>query len=106
MRLRYRIRRDMLLAALAEELPEAVVDGISAGLHAAVRPSDHDENAIRHETRRRGIALEFLSEHSLGSRPAAPTLLLGYGRSPESSIRPGVRALAEAIRAVQGRLAL
>jgi GntR family transcriptional regulator / MocR family aminotransferase len=107
MRLRYRIRRDMLLAALAEELPEAVVDGISAGLHAAVRlPSDHDENAIRHEIRRRGIALEFLSEHSLGSRPAAPTLLLGYGRSPESSIRAGVRALAEAIRAVHGALAL
>lgn len=103
MRQRYRIRRDLLIAALAEQLPDATVDGISAGLHATVRlPPGCDENAIRREILKHGIALEFLSDHCLGSRPATPTLLLGYGRSPESSIRPGIRALADAVRTARG----
>lgn len=107
MRLRYRIRRDALLAALADELPEAVVDGISAGLHATVRlSSDYDEGALRREINRGGIALEFLSDHCLGPRSGPPTLLLGYARSGESSIRVGVRALASAIRAAQGNRAV
>jgi len=100
MRQRYRIRRDTLVGALAEELPEAVVEGISAGLHAAVRlPSGYQEAAIRHEIKRSGIALEFLSDHCLGPRSGPPTLLLGYARSPDASIRAGIRALASAIRA-------
>lgn len=104
MRQRYRIRRDALLAALAVELPEAKVAGISAGLHATVRlPPDYDEDAIRREVGRRGIALEFLSDHRVGQRSGSPTLLLGYARSPESSVRAGVRALASAIHTAQAR---
>jgi GntR family transcriptional regulator/MocR family aminotransferase len=103
MRARYRERRDALLAALARELPDAEVAGIAAGLHATVRlPAGHDEPAIRAEARRRGIALEFMSEHYVGRRRGPATLLLGYGRNPESTLRAGVRALAAAIRAAQG----
>ena len=102
MRQHYRIRRDALLAALASELPEARIDGISAGLHATVRlPTEYDEDAIRREVNRGGIALEFLSDHCVGPRSGPPTLLLGYARSSESSVRAGVRALASAIRAAQ-----
>ena len=98
----YRLRRDALIKALAEELPEAEVDGIAAGLHATVRlPSSYDEPAIRRETTGRGIALEFLSDHCVGQVTGSPTLLLGYGRSSESLIRMGVRALASAIRKAQ-----
>lgn len=94
----YRLRRDALVAALAEELPQARVDGIAAGLHAAVRlPADYDEAAIRRETARHGIALEFLSDHCVGPPAGPPTLLIGYGRNSESVIRSGVRALAKAI---------
>jgi hypothetical protein len=32
-----------------------------------------------------------------------PTLLLGYAQIPEAAIRPGVEALAGAVRATRGR---
>ena len=102
MRILYRQRRDALLTALAAEMPEAVVSGIAAGLHATVRlPVACNEAAIRVEAQRRSIALEFLSEHYVGSRPGPAVMLLGYARSPESAIRAGVHALAAAIRAAQ-----
>jgi len=102
MRARYRARRDALLEALAEELPDAAVRGISAGLHATVElAADDDEPAILAEIRRRRIALDTMTEHRFGRVDGAPMLLLGYGQLPEASIRPGVRELAEAIRAAR-----
>jgi GntR family transcriptional regulator/MocR family aminotransferase len=102
MRTHYRTRRDLLVAALADELPEATVEGIAAGLHATVRlPDSDDERAIAEEAARRRIALEAMGDYR-GGAGGAPTLLLGYGQIAEPSIRPGVRALAEAIRATRG----
>jgi GntR family transcriptional regulator/MocR family aminotransferase len=102
MRGRYRSRRDALVAALADELPEATVEGIAAGLHATVRLADgDDERAILEEAGRRRIALETMDDYRGGASSRAPTLLLGYGQIAEPSIRPGVRALAEAIRATR-----
>jgi GntR family transcriptional regulator/MocR family aminotransferase len=102
MRGRYRSRRDELVAALADELPEATVEGIAAGLHATVRlPDGDDEDAIAEEAARRRIALETMGEYR-GGDGGPPTLLLGYGQIAEPSIRPGIRALAEAIRATRG----
>jgi GntR family transcriptional regulator/MocR family aminotransferase len=98
MRVRYRSRRDELVAALAEELPEAQVEGIAAGLHATVRlPAGDDERAIAEEAARRRVAIEVMADYRSGTE-GAPTLLLGYGQIAEPSIRPGVAALAEAIR--------
>jgi hypothetical protein len=37
-----------------------------------------------------------------GGAEGPPTLLIGYGQIAEPSIRPGVRALAEAVRAARG----
>jgi GntR family transcriptional regulator/MocR family aminotransferase len=102
MRVRYRSRRDKLVEALAEELPEATVEGIAAGLHATVRLPDGDhEGAILEEAGRRRIALETMDGYRGGAGAPAPTLLLGYGQIAESAIRPGIRALAEAIRATR-----
>jgi GntR family transcriptional regulator/MocR family aminotransferase len=102
MRTHYRTRRDLLVAALAEELPEATVEGIAAGLHATVRLTDgDDESAILEEARRRRVALEAMGAYR-GDATGAPTLLVGYGQIAEPSIRPGVRALAEAVRAARG----
>jgi GntR family transcriptional regulator/MocR family aminotransferase len=101
MRVRYRSRRDALVHALAEELPEARVEGIAAGLHATVRlPDGDDEQAIAEEAGRRRVAIEVMAEYRSGTG-GAPTLLLGYGQIGEPSIRPGVAALAEAIRATR-----
>jgi GntR family transcriptional regulator/MocR family aminotransferase len=101
MRVRYRSRRDALVAALAAELPEARVEGIAAGLHATVRlPDGDDELAIAEEAARRRVAIEVMAEYRSGT-PGAPTLLLGYGQISEPSIRPGIAALADAIRATR-----
>jgi GntR family transcriptional regulator / MocR family aminotransferase len=101
MRVRYRSRRDALVAALAEELPEARVEGIAAGLHATVRlPDGDDELAIAEEAGRRRVAIEVMAEYRSGTA-GAPTLLLGYGQIAEPSIRPGIAALADAIRATR-----
>ena len=101
MRVRYRSRRDALVEALADELPEARVEGIAAGLHATVRlPDGDDERAIAEEAARRHVAIEVMADYRTGTA-GAPTLLLGYGQIAEPSIRPGVAALAEAIRATR-----
>ena len=102
MRVRYRARRDALVAALADALPEAEIQGIAAGLHVTVRlaPSD-DERAILDEAQRRHVAIETMDEYRLGGGDGPPTLLLGYGQIAEASIRAGVAELARAIRATR-----
>jgi GntR family transcriptional regulator/MocR family aminotransferase len=100
----YRARRDALVAALADELPDAAVRGIAAGLHATVelRATDH-EAAILDELARRRVALSTMAEHRMGPADEPPILLLGYGQVTEPAIRPGVRAIAEAVRAARER---
>lgn len=106
MRLRYRARRDALVDALANELPEAAVQGIAAGLHATVVLSgDDDERAILEEAKRRGIALEVLGQHRLVPRPGGATLLLGYARLPVETMRDAVRELRDAIRSARSTAA-
>jgi GntR family transcriptional regulator/MocR family aminotransferase len=102
MRASYRARRDALIASLAEELPEARVSGISAGLHATVRlPDSDDEAAIVEEARRRRIEVGPMAENWADPSGRPPTLLLGYGQIQEAAIRPAVRALAEVVMSVR-----
>jgi GntR family transcriptional regulator/MocR family aminotransferase len=103
-RAEYRRRRDALVEALAEELPDAVVRGISAGLHATIELHDtDDEPAIVAEARRRRIALDTMNDNRAGPPVGPPILLLGCGRLPEAAIRAGVHEIAEAIRAARKR---
>ena len=62
MRVRYRARRDALVAALEAELPEAEVVGIAAGLHVTVRLPYGGEDALREEAARRRILLETMRD--------------------------------------------
>lgn len=99
MRARYRRRRDLLVGALADELPEASVRGIAAGLHATAQlPDDYDERAIVDEARRRRIDVTTMRDFWIEPGAGPPTLLLGYGQIPEPAIRAGVRELAKAVR--------
>ena len=103
MRGSYRARRDALIHALGEELPETTVSGIAAGLHATVRlPDSEDEAAIVEEARRRRIAVGPMAENWADPNGRPPTLLLGYGQIQEAAIGPAVRALAEAVHATRG----
>jgi GntR family transcriptional regulator/MocR family aminotransferase len=88
--------------ALAEELPETHVQGIAAGLHATVELPEHDdEEAIREEARRCRIQLATMGDYRLDGASGPPTLMLGYAQIAEPAIRPGVRALAKAVRAAR-----
>jgi GntR family transcriptional regulator/MocR family aminotransferase len=104
MRARYRSRRDALVDALAQELPEATVEGIAAGLHVTARlPGSDDEDAIRGRAAGLRIALETLGEYRThASVHGGSTLLLGYAQMSEPAIRAGVTALAEAVRSAGG----
>ena len=97
MRTRYRAQRDAFVSALAEELPEATVHGIAAGLHVTVRlPDGHDQDAISAEARRRRVEIETLTDYA---HSGPPTLMLGYAQTPLPAIRAGVAELAAAVRA-------
>jgi len=100
------MRRDALVDALAEALPEAAVRGIAGGLHATVElPGDHDEDAIRAEARRRRIRFNTKRDYGAAEpEEGALTIMLGYASLPEPAIRAGVRELAEAIHAAARRV--
>ena len=101
MRLIYRERRNALVSAIDEFLPEASIDGISAGLHAVVSlPESIDEQAVSSEGARRGVHIEFMSKWYVRKRARPSTILIGYAQSDGSILRAGIRILAEAIHAV------
>lgn len=107
MRGRYRARRDALVSALGEFLPEAQVHGIRAGLHATVQLRHGDRGRlVRDECARRGVALSAMSDYFLDARQDSAMLLLGYARSSEATIRAGVKELAAAVRAVRSGMTM
>jgi GntR family transcriptional regulator / MocR family aminotransferase len=99
MRLRYRRRRDVLVQALARQLPELEVRGLTAGLYVeAVLPEGTDEARVLEEARARGVGLSGMAEHCARA-VRKPGLLLGYAVAPEPSLGRAVAVLAEAVRA-------
>jgi len=97
MRGRYRARRDALVQALADELPEATVKGIAAGLHVTVEIPGVDERALADEAARRRIRFNTMLDYRDPAPPGPATLMLGYGQLTEPAIRAGVRELAAAV---------
>ncbi|SOE11671.1 GntR family transcriptional regulator / MocR family aminotransferase [Streptomyces sp. 2323.1] len=99
MRLRYRRRRDQLVAALADRAPHVHVSGIAAGLHAVLELPPGTEQSIVQAARWQGLALEGLSEFH---DPAAPTpprdaLVVAYGTPPDHSFAGVLDALIRAL---------
>ncbi len=97
MRGRYRARRDVLVQALADELPDATVKGIAAGLHVTVEIPGVDERALAEEAARRRIRFNTMLDYRDPAPPGPGTLMLGYGQLAEPAIRAGVRELAAAV---------
>jgi GntR family transcriptional regulator / MocR family aminotransferase len=91
----YRRRRDALVAALAEYLPDVRIGGAAAGLHLlAWLTEDADEPAIAGAARRRGVAVHALHRHCTCVAPQPPALLLGYGQLNEVALRRAARELS------------
>lgn len=100
MRLRYRARRDALVAALTSTLPGVEIAGVAAGLHLTARlPAGCTTEAVIDRARRRGVAVAAVSEHSFDPTVELRTLVLGYAHLPEPAIRLGVHGLAAAVHA-------
>jgi GntR family transcriptional regulator / MocR family aminotransferase len=100
-RKRQRRRRDALLRALGEQLPEARIQGIAAGLHllitfgeltGSVADTDLAERILR-----AGVLVHPLSWHRM--RPGPPGIVLGYAAHPPDQLREAVRRIARVVRA-------
>jgi len=101
MRPLYRRRRDALLAALGERLPELEPAGIAAGLHLVAYLPDHlDEGAVERAAAERGVAVYGLRPYRL-SAAGRPGLIFGYATLDEDTIGTGVDLLAGAIEATR-----
>jgi GntR family transcriptional regulator/MocR family aminotransferase len=86
-RLRYRRRRDALVAALDGRSP---VTGISAGLHVLVPVAD--EEAVIERAARRGLALQGLGTfRSVDDNRSG--LVIGYARPPDHAYAGALRTL-------------
>jgi GntR family transcriptional regulator/MocR family aminotransferase len=95
----YHSRRNALIDALAERLPEVSVEGAAAGLHLiAWLPAGSDETAIADAAADRGVAVLTLHQDCSVTAPRGPALLLGYGLVSEPAIPRAVEELAIAVR--------
>jgi GntR family transcriptional regulator/MocR family aminotransferase len=95
----YRGRRDRLLAALGQHLPEVRPAGASAGLHVlALLPEGLDEAAVVERAASAGIALSGLTPRRIAPGPLG--LIFGYGAISDGAIEPAIRRLAEIVATV------
>ncbi|MGW1375342.1 MocR-like pyridoxine biosynthesis transcription factor PdxR [Streptomyces sp. NPDC002446] len=99
MRLRYRRRRDQLVAALAERAPHVHVSGIAAGLHAVLELPPGTERSIIQAARWQGLSLEGLTRFRAPSSPPPPrdALVVSYGTPPDHSFTGALDALVRAL---------
>lgn len=100
MRRRYAEKREILVQALTQHVPDAVVHGASAGLHLlAALPADVDEHAAAEQARQAGVGLHELHYHCTTVAPRPPAFVLGYGLPTPSELRAAARILGAAVQA-------
>jgi len=97
MRPMYRSRRDALLTALAQHLPELEPAGIAAGLHlVAWLPQDLEEATVIAAAAREGVAVAGVSPYRLSPAPRGG-FIFGYSNLNERAITDGIVRLARAV---------
>lgn len=96
MRLRYRRRRDQLVAAVAGKVP---VSGIAAGLHAVLDLPAGTERALVRAAAWQDLELEGLVRyrHPDSAMPPREALVVGYGTPSDSAWTPTLAALVAAL---------
>lgn len=102
-RLAYARRRDLLLRALAREVPEVRVTGIAAGLHAVVQlPHGVSEEEVVARAAGRGLAVHGLAGDRAGEQDVGPALVVGYATPPAHIFSAAVARLCAALRDTLG----
>ena len=109
----YRRRRDALLHALQQRLPDFRPTGISAGFHLVTwLPPDLDEASIVAEAARRGLGVYGIAPYRIsesggqggGQRAGGGQgLLFGYAGLNERAIREGIDILADVVAVQRSR---
>jgi GntR family transcriptional regulator/MocR family aminotransferase len=93
----YRSRRDALLTALAQHLPELEPAGIAAGLHlVAWLPPKLEEATVIAAAAREGVAVAGVTPYRLSPAPRGG-LIFGYSNLNERVIADGIARLARAV---------
>jgi GntR family transcriptional regulator/MocR family aminotransferase len=94
MAIRYRARRDALVTAIAEHLPDWSVTGTSAGLHLVVHPpTGSGEVALAALAQRCGLDARPLGHYAAADLDR-PGLVIGYGHRHPDALERGVAELA------------
>ncbi|MBI0383844.1 PLP-dependent aminotransferase family protein, partial [Streptomyces albiflaviniger] len=112
MRMRYRRRRDQLVAALAERAPRVRVTGIAAGLHAVLQLPPGTERSVVQGAAWQSLALDGLSRYRYREqrRPDEPgpdpdgqpdghpdALVFAYGAPPDHAVTGALEALCRVL---------
>ncbi len=100
-RKRQRIRRDALLGALGEHLPQAHVQGIAAGLHLLIMFGEQTrpDTELAEGILRAGVLVHPLSWHR--QRPGPPGLVLGYAAHTPDQLAEAARRIAKVVTGSQ-----
>ncbi|CAM5700963.1 PLP-dependent aminotransferase family protein [Streptomyces fumanus] len=98
-RLRYRRRRDALIAALAARNPEVRATGIAAGLHAVLRLPPGTEQSVVQAATWQHLALYGLSyfRHPRAVAEPVDAVVVGYGTPPDHAWAGALDALCRAL---------
>jgi GntR family transcriptional regulator/MocR family aminotransferase len=103
MRAHYRVKRDLLVAALGEHLPGCRICGIAAGLHLVLELArGANEAAVVEAVAQSSVGVSAIGRYRARFR-RPPALILGYGSMAERDIVPGVVRLADAIERLRTR---
>ncbi|HTT86897.1 MAG TPA: PLP-dependent aminotransferase family protein [Acidimicrobiales bacterium] len=104
-RLRYRRRRDLLLALLADRVPAVTAHGIAAGLHTVIElpaGGPGEAEVVRHLARAQ-VAVHGLADYRhRGRADRGPALVVGFATPPEHGFAVGARVLADALAELYG----
>ncbi|HEY2270068.1 MAG TPA: aminotransferase class I/II-fold pyridoxal phosphate-dependent enzyme, partial [Streptosporangiaceae bacterium] len=94
-RKRQRNRRDALLRALREHLPQARVQGVAAGLHLLITfPGlDGSDADLAKGILQTGVLVQPLSWHR--QRPGVPGFVLGYAAHTPDRLHEAARRIAQ-----------
>jgi GntR family transcriptional regulator/MocR family aminotransferase len=97
----YRRRRDALLTALRERVPELEPAGVAAGLHlVAWLPPDLDEATVVAAAARRGLGVYGVGPYRI-ARTGPGGLIFGYATLGERTIEEGIGLLAAVLEEVR-----
>ena len=102
-RKRQRIRRDALLRAVREQLPQARVQGVAAGLHLLITFPELalDDRDLAGRIHQAGVLVHPLSWHREAAGP--PGLVVGYAAYPPDQLREAAGRIAGVLSSTGGR---